>query len=670
MSKNSVYVLLVLYHIITEQATCDSICQGHDRWQQRDVSFVDGFSHYLDNHLIFQTFATSILDCVEICQTSGESCQSVNYWRRQSLCQINDADNLENGISEDYKAEHGAVYVPRNALSLSAVETLPRYCASEPCLNGATCKEDCSVHNYICLCTAGYTGNNCQYNSSVGTCADTAFTCIDGTCIDPSHQCDYFQDCSDRDDEENCTCSADDFQCADGKCIPSTRRCDGIRDCLANDDENNCTALPADCPVLSSPTNGDKEGSVETHGSVAKFSCDAGYTMVGPSVLVCLDGSWHSNAPTCHANCNDPGSPMNGESFGSTNHSNSLYFSCMHGFTMIGQYVIHCIDGSWSSIVPTCYADCVDPGIPDNGTRSGSLHHSNNVTYSCDAGYIMYGTSTSTCNMGTWTDTAPSCFDLTPYMYWDLSGKCALADPNPTVSCPGVACSSIIYANIGDKSGTINRSFNLTSSPFSRQIHHTCVVHFKKSNWINFGDMDGTCLADQSQCSNGITISFWLYFDTHLADNADGNPVNPRYIVSSGGQTGNGRGVAIFVRQMAPPRLECMVRTIKSKTKLNVYSVAKDNFPSAEWFHVTMTFHPINHLFMYFDGVQQTPDIDSHAAENTADHKYTNFAVGADSVNPSNDLGSDASISDLKVFYRALSSQEIDALYQYEAAGN
>lgn len=33
-------------------------------------------------------------------------------------------------------------------------------CSSAPCLNNGICKEE--VNGYACLCTAGYTGINCQ----------------------------------------------------------------------------------------------------------------------------------------------------------------------------------------------------------------------------------------------------------------------------------------------------------------------------------------------------------------------------------------------------------------------------------------------------------------------------------------------------------------------------
>ena len=34
-------------------------------------------------------------------------------------------------------------------------------CSALPCQNGATCQEDCSG-NYKCVCSAGYTGANCE----------------------------------------------------------------------------------------------------------------------------------------------------------------------------------------------------------------------------------------------------------------------------------------------------------------------------------------------------------------------------------------------------------------------------------------------------------------------------------------------------------------------------
>ena len=37
-------------------------------------------------------------------------------------------------------------------------------CDSSPCLNGGTCFEDETGEEYICKCTSGWEGDNCEQN--------------------------------------------------------------------------------------------------------------------------------------------------------------------------------------------------------------------------------------------------------------------------------------------------------------------------------------------------------------------------------------------------------------------------------------------------------------------------------------------------------------------------
>ena len=54
----------------------------------------------------------------------------------------------------------------------------------------------------------------------------------------------------------------------------------------------------ADCLVLEIE-HGEATGN-NTHGSKVSIKCDDDYTLVGLSELACTDGSWNTDAPTCH----------------------------------------------------------------------------------------------------------------------------------------------------------------------------------------------------------------------------------------------------------------------------------------------------------------------------------------------------------------------------------
>ena len=80
-------------------------------------------------------------------------------------------------------------------------------------------------------------------------CEEGQIACNDGSkCIAEMDRCDFFQDCDDNSDEENCdsetTCSDDEFLCADDDiCYPSSYWCDGQEDCFDGSDEASCELL-------------------------------------------------------------------------------------------------------------------------------------------------------------------------------------------------------------------------------------------------------------------------------------------------------------------------------------------------------------------------------------------------------------------------------------------
>ncbi|XP_073244344.1 sushi, von Willebrand factor type A, EGF and pentraxin domain-containing protein 1-like isoform X3 [Porites lutea] len=159
------------------------------------------------------------------------------------------------------------------------------------------------------------------------------------------------------------------------------------------------------------PQNGRRRGNTFIDGDSVEFSCDANYTLIGSSVIRCIKGVWSSTVPTCKASCPDPGVPQNGQrigtSFGDGKH---LQFSCSSGYWLVGSQLIVCNEGKWSNDIPTCKAMCRDPGIPRNGIRIGDdFGDGQMVAYQCDSNFDLFGSSTSFCIAGEWNSTRPTC---------------------------------------------------------------------------------------------------------------------------------------------------------------------------------------------------------------------------------------------------------------------
>ena len=59
----------------------------------------------------------------------------------------------------------------------------------------------------------------------------------------------------------------------------------------------SCIHIGNNCPSLSDPDNGFVYQFPD--GSTAMFSCKNGFTTIGESLLHCVNGNWSSLPPTC-----------------------------------------------------------------------------------------------------------------------------------------------------------------------------------------------------------------------------------------------------------------------------------------------------------------------------------------------------------------------------------
>ncbi|KAI8510944.1 hypothetical protein Bbelb_118600 [Branchiostoma belcheri] len=164
----------------------------------------------------------------------------------------------------------------------------------------------------------------------------------------------------------------------------------------------DCNARPAPANGAVSPT-----GAVSYPNGVT-FTCNTGYILNGTADTTCTaDGTWSNPVPTCTAN--GAVSPT-----GPVSYPNGVTFTCNPGYTLNGAATPTCqADGTWSNPEPTCAPiQCPPRTAPDNGAVSptGPIIYEEGVEFSCDQGYVLNGAATATCTAdGTWSHPVPTC---------------------------------------------------------------------------------------------------------------------------------------------------------------------------------------------------------------------------------------------------------------------
>uniref|UniRef100_I3JDH1 CUB and Sushi multiple domains 1 n=1 Tax=Oreochromis niloticus TaxID=8128 RepID=I3JDH1_ORENI len=184
-----------------------------------------------------------------------------------------------------------------------------------------------------------------------------------------------------------------------------------------------CTGVSAGiCGDPGIPPHGARIGGEEFKTkSLLRFSCEAGYNVIGSAERTCLhNGTWSGTQPVCQAvSCGNPGTPAHGRivfsdgiTFGS-----SVAYTCWEGFKTSGLTTRHCTtNGTWTGQPPDCTViSCGDPGTIANGIYIGrEFNFNHTVIYRCNPGHLMeppgHGRNVLRCiKDGTWNQTKPSC---------------------------------------------------------------------------------------------------------------------------------------------------------------------------------------------------------------------------------------------------------------------
>ncbi|KAH3698415.1 hypothetical protein DPMN_085935 [Dreissena polymorpha] len=179
------------------------------------------------------------------------------------------------------------------------------------------------------------------------------------------------------------------------------------------------TCILHDCGNISNPLNGLVNFAATTYGAVANYICDVGYNLNGSNSSTCNGtGQWDRKPPTCTPiDCGPMLNPSNGHvSYFSTTYGNIANFSCNVGYFMNGSNSTTCVaEGHWLTTNPDCARfDCGQLYSPVNGTVTvTNTTYGAIANYSCDTGYSMVGHESTTCNStGHWNKAAPVCSQI------------------------------------------------------------------------------------------------------------------------------------------------------------------------------------------------------------------------------------------------------------------
>ncbi|XP_065178736.1 uncharacterized protein LOC135809334 [Sycon ciliatum] len=181
-------------------------------------------------------------------------------------------------------------------------------------------------------------------------------------------------------------------------------------------------ALPACSPIVCSdpgvPTNGARVGPTPelTVGASLTHRCNAGHVLSGAASTSCqADSSWSEPLPSCEPlQCGNPGIPANGDTSASSGVAGTVAtYSCDFGYSLVGSASRTCMaSGQWSNSLPSCeLVSCGDPGSPQFGLKRGSIYtFGSDVSFSCNPGYILAGSRSRHCQAdATWSGDRAVC---------------------------------------------------------------------------------------------------------------------------------------------------------------------------------------------------------------------------------------------------------------------
>lgn len=123
--------------------------------------------------------------------------------------------------------------------------------------------------------------------------------------------------------------------------------------------DNTVGVCRPDCPGLNNQANGQVNATTAVStGQSAFYTCDGGYSIIGDDTRTCQgDGTWSGSEPVC-GSCPVLSSPTNGQrTVTGYSPGDTATYTCSQGYLMSGTATRTCQAGNtWSGSAPSCTA--------------------------------------------------------------------------------------------------------------------------------------------------------------------------------------------------------------------------------------------------------------------------------------------------------------------------